>query len=313
MAHQAAEALVPVVVGVVIDEAIATGDSGALAWSLAALAGLFAVLSTAFRLGFRKAVRAEERAAHELRVELARRVLHPAGGADGDRLPGELLSIATSDAQRVGTVNLAVAMGTGVPAAIVLGGAPAAADLSPWLGLLVLVGLPPVLIVAAERLGRPLAARAAAEQGQAPPAAGPATDLVRGLRVFKGIRAEAAAIDRYRAASREALDATLRSAARRRSTTRRRSSSTARSSRSSPSSRRGRRLGRHLDRRPHRGDRPHAVPDRAARARRLRRRGAGPLARLGGGVAAGSRRRPRSAAGRARRRRRPAATCACRA
>jgi putative ABC transport system ATP-binding protein len=210
MAHQAAEALVPVVVGVVIDEAIATGDSGALTWSLAALAGLFAVLSTAFRLGFRKAVRAEERAAHELRVELARRVLHPAGGADGGRLPGELLSIATSDAQRVGTVNLAVAMGAGVLAALAIA-AIVLLRISLPLGLLVVLGLPPVLL-AVQLAGRPLSRRAAAEQGQAAAAAGLATDLVRGLRVLKGIGAEAAAIDRYRAASRESLGATLRAA-----------------------------------------------------------------------------------------------------
>jgi putative ABC transport system ATP-binding protein len=210
MAHQAAEALVPVVVGVVIDEAIATGDSGALAWSLAALAGLFAVLSMAFRLGFRKAVRAEERAAHELRVELAGRVLHPAGGADSDRLPGELLSIATSDAQRVGTVNLAVAMGTGVLAALAIA-AIVLLRISLPLGLLVVLGLPPVLLVV-QLAGRPLSRRAAAEQGQAAAAAGLATDLVRGLRVLKGIGAEAAAIDRYRTASRESLGATLRAA-----------------------------------------------------------------------------------------------------
>ena len=82
MAHQAAEALVPVVVGVGVDEAIATGDGERLLWSLALLAGLFAVLSTAFRIGLRRVSRAEERAAHELRVQLARRVLDPAGGAD---------------------------------------------------------------------------------------------------------------------------------------------------------------------------------------------------------------------------------------
>ena len=59
MAHQAAEALVPVVVGVVIDEAITTGDGERLALTIAVLAGLFVVLSTAFRLGFRMVVRAE--------------------------------------------------------------------------------------------------------------------------------------------------------------------------------------------------------------------------------------------------------------
>jgi putative ABC transport system ATP-binding protein len=210
MTHQAAEALVPVVVGVVIDEAIATGDSERLAVWLVVLAGLFAVLSTAFRIGFRKVVRAEERAAHELRVELAQRVLHPAGGAEAGRLPGELLSIATSDAQRVGTVNLALAMGTGVLAAVAIA-AIVLLSISLPLGLLVVLGLPPVLLVS-QLAGRPLSRRAAAEQDRAAATAGLATDLVRGLRVLKGIGAEDAAIDRYHGASRESLGATLRAA-----------------------------------------------------------------------------------------------------
>ncbi len=137
-------------------------------------------------------------------------MLHPAGGADSDRLPGELLSIATSDAQRVGTVNLAVAMGTGVLAALAIA-AIVLLQISLPLGLLVVLGLPPVLLFV-QLAGRPLSRRAAAEQGQAAAAAGLATDLVRGLRVLKGIGAEAAAIDRYRRASRESLGATLRAA-----------------------------------------------------------------------------------------------------
>jgi putative ABC transport system ATP-binding protein len=210
MVHQAAEALVPVVVGVIVDEAIATGDGERLALTLAVLAGLFVVLSIAFRVGFRKVARAEERAAHELRVELAQRVLHPAGGADGGRLPGELLSIATSDAQRVGTINLALAMGAGVLAAVAIA-AIVLLRISLPLGLLVVLGLPPVLLFV-QLAGRPLSRRAAAEQDRAAAAAGLATDLVRGLRVLKGIGAEDAAIDRYHGASRASLAATLRAA-----------------------------------------------------------------------------------------------------
>ena len=210
MAHQAAEGLVPVVVGVVVDEAITTGDGERLLWSLALLAALFVVLSTAFRIGFRRVSRAEERAAHELRVQLAQRVLHPAGGADGGRLPGELLSIATSDAQRVGTVNLALAMGAGLLAAVAIAAIVLLRTSLP-LGLLVVLGLPPVLLFV-QLAGRPLSRRAGAEQERSAAAAGLATDLVRGLRVIKGIGAEDAAVDRYRAASRASLGATLRAA-----------------------------------------------------------------------------------------------------
>lgn len=210
MSHQAAEALVPVLVGVVVDEAVATGDEGALAWSLAVLAALFVVLSFSFRIGFRRASRAQERAAHELRVTLAERVLAPAGGADRGRLPGELLSIATSDAQRVGGVVIAVAVGAGVLAAVSVATV-VLLSTSLELGLLVVLGLPPVLF-AVQRAGRPLQRRSAAEQARAAQAAGLATDLVRGLRVLKGIGAQDAAVGRYRGASARSLSATLRAA-----------------------------------------------------------------------------------------------------
>jgi putative ABC transport system ATP-binding protein len=75
----------------------------------------------------------------------------------------------------------------------------------------VLLGLPPVLI-AVQLAGRPLTRRAATEQARAASTAGLATDLVRGLRVLKGIGAQAAAIERYRTASRGSLTATLRAA-----------------------------------------------------------------------------------------------------
>ncbi len=74
-----------------------------------------------------------------------------------------------------------------------------------------LVGLPPVL-VAISLLGRPLVRRAASEQAEAAAATGVATDVVAGLRVLKGIGAEATAIERYRVSSRRSLAATLRAA-----------------------------------------------------------------------------------------------------
>lgn len=49
MAHQACEALIPVVIGLVIDEAVATGSSGALLRWLLVLAALFFILSNCYR------------------------------------------------------------------------------------------------------------------------------------------------------------------------------------------------------------------------------------------------------------------------
>ncbi|MEV4062491.1 ABC transporter ATP-binding protein, partial [Nonomuraea dietziae] len=90
--HQTGEALVPVMVGVVIDEAISPGDGGALLLWIAALAVVFAGLSSSYRFSFRAAERASELAAHRLRIELTERVLEPRGGAEAGRLPGELVA-----------------------------------------------------------------------------------------------------------------------------------------------------------------------------------------------------------------------------
>ncbi|MGH2943124.1 MAG: ABC transporter transmembrane domain-containing protein, partial [Solirubrobacteraceae bacterium] len=210
MAHQVTEALVPVMVGVVIDRAIATADTRALIESLALLALLFVALSNAFRIGYAVISRAGLAAEHEVRVRLARRVLDPAGGATTRRLPGELLSIATSDAKRVGQMALVVAFGGGVLAAITVA-AVVLLRISLPLGLLVVLGLPP-LLVAVNRIARPLTRRAGDQQERAAQVSGMATDLVTGLRVLKGAGGQDAAVARYRRTSRDALDATLSAA-----------------------------------------------------------------------------------------------------
>ena len=202
--------MVPVVVGATIDRAIVTGDAGALAQWLGVLVLTFAVLSFSYRFGDRFLERASETAAHDLRLALTRRILHPRGGAGEDRLSGGLLSIATSDAAHVGEIAFWIGLG----AAAVAGIAAASAvllEISLVLGAVVLVGLPPLLVLI-HLLARPLVRRAESEQAQAAGATGVATDLIAGLRVLKGIGAESAAIDRYRSASRLSLTATVRAA-----------------------------------------------------------------------------------------------------
>ncbi|MEV6522149.1 ABC transporter ATP-binding protein [Longispora sp. NPDC051575] len=209
-AHQAGEVMVPVLIGVVIDRAVATGNSWQLwAW-LAVLGVVFAALSTSFRLSARSAERANEQAAHVLRVSVTERVLHPRGGADTGRLSGALVTLATSDAQRVGSVNGALVWGIAALLGITTG-AVALLRVSVPLGLLVLLGTPPLLFLA-HLIGRPLERRSDVEQDRAAHASGIAADLVAGLRVLKGIGAEAVAVSRYRATSRDSLAATLRAA-----------------------------------------------------------------------------------------------------
>ncbi|MER5888718.1 ABC transporter ATP-binding protein [Streptomyces sp. NPDC001941] len=209
-AHQLCEALVPVLIGVVVDRAVARPDAGALGAWLVVLALVYAVLSYGFRFGAKAGERAAEQAGHELRMDLVRRILAPRGGAEAGRPPGALVNVATEDARRVGAFNMALTMGV---AAVV--GAVAGAVLllraSVPLGLLVLLGAP-ALMALGHFLARPLEARSEAEQERAADASGVAADLVAGVRVLKGLRAEAAAVARYRGTSQGARAASVRAA-----------------------------------------------------------------------------------------------------
>jgi putative ABC transport system ATP-binding protein len=208
--HQACEALVPVLIGVIIDDAVAADGYGRLVLWLAVLAAVFAVLSNSFKFGARQAERAVEQAAHELRLALAGRVLDPRGGAEKGRLPGELTSLATGDAMRVAALNRALPYFVATITAVVVA-AVALLWISIPLGLFVLLGTPPLLWLA-NLLGRPLERRSESERERAANASGVAADLVSGLRVLKGLGAEPAAIARYRDTSQDALTATVRAA-----------------------------------------------------------------------------------------------------
>ncbi|MEU8574249.1 ABC transporter ATP-binding protein [Streptomyces asoensis] len=208
--HQLGEALVPVLIGVVIDQAVAGQDAGRLLMWLAVLAVVYVTLSWSFRLGARAGERGAEEAAHTLRLAIVRRVLDARGGAEDGRLPGELANVATEDAKRVGAVNMALMSGTWAVAGVTAS-AVALLLTSVPLGLIVLLGTP-VLLWLGHLLSKPLERRSEAEQDRAAHASGVAADLVAGLRVLKGLGARRAAVERYRRTSRLSLAATLRAA-----------------------------------------------------------------------------------------------------
>ncbi|GAA3174848.1 ABC transporter ATP-binding protein [Streptomyces virens] len=210
MGHQTCEALVPVIVGVIIDEAVAKGSSGTLLQLLVLLGVVFLVLSTCYRVGARITEAAGEQATHRLRLDLGARVLDPRGGADADRLPGALTSIATNDARRVGAAVTVLSYGASALAALAVS-AVALLRISVPLGLLVLLGIPPLLWLG-HRISGPLERRSETEQERAAHASGVAADLVDGLRVLKGMGAESAAVSRYRRTSQDSLAAALRAA-----------------------------------------------------------------------------------------------------
>lgn len=208
--HQMCEAAVPVMIGAVVEHAIRGGGPADLARWIVLLGCLFLVLTSTMRLGGRCNRHASQGAAHELRLVAVARILDPRGFAAPTEGSGGLLSTATSDTLRIGLGNRFWAVTAGAGAALAFGAVTLLLTSVP-LGLLVLVGLLP-LLGATRLLAKPLSARASAEQAQVARATGTAADLVRGLRVLKGLGAESAALLRYRGASRGSLAATVRAA-----------------------------------------------------------------------------------------------------
>lgn len=205
--HQIAETLVPVAIGLVIDRAIGPGDGTALLWSLAALGGLFLVLLTAWRLGELTSVRLGESGARDLRRLVAGRALGRSGFAR-PRTPGEVLSIAGTDAERTAEVVWIIGAAA-AQAAAVLTAAVSLLLISLPLGVGVLIATPVIVLVLHFATG-PLERRRDAEQAAAAAASATAADLLTGFRAIVGLRAEAAATARFAAVSRESLSAARR-------------------------------------------------------------------------------------------------------
>lgn len=201
---QLSEAMVPVVVGVVIDRAIAAQDLTSLVVWGAVLLVTFLSLSYAYRYGAALAFRIRQSETHALRMEIADHVLHPLGARTG-LLTGETLSLATSDADAAGSVSRAITYTVASLIAVVVGSL-ALLRIDVVIGLAVLVGVPLVLI-SIQVLTPVISHRAQAQQARVATASGTATDLVKGLRVIKGIGAEDAASARYRTASQSAKKA----------------------------------------------------------------------------------------------------------
>lgn len=207
--HQGAEAAVPVVIGLAVDAAIATRDAGALVVWLGALVGVFAVLAPAGLGGYYLLERAGLRVEHDVRQRLVASELADAGTAER-RTTGELLSLADSDARAVGEVASLAGIAAGVVPAL-LGAATILLQGSVLLGVVVLLGVAAVVLLV-PLLGRPLVERSEAEQAAVAASTARSTDLLRGLRVLKGLGAEAAAVRSYRVVSGRTVLARVRAA-----------------------------------------------------------------------------------------------------
>ena len=206
-AWMAAAAAVPVVVSRAVDDGVVAGDRAALLGWLVALAGVTAIQLLAGAARHWLACALHYGATSSVSRRVTARVHDPRGGVD--RAPGELVSLITSDAARMGAVADLCCRGTGAVVAVVGVGALMLAT-APVLAASVLVAIPVLLGVSAPLLG-PLERRTRLEQHARAGLASSTTDLVSGLRVLHGlgaVRSARAAFDvRNQDARRRAVEA----------------------------------------------------------------------------------------------------------
>lgn len=208
--HQVGEALVPVVVGLAIDEAVGPGDPRALLKWLLVLALVFCFLSFSFRFGARIGFLGMNSVQHDIRMMVTDKLLAPGGMGGAGRRIGNYLSVATADTTMLATgIGLAVYGPATVVAVVVCG--VVLLTISWPLGLGVLVGAALVLVLG-DVLGGVLRARVRTQQAAIADAAGSAADLVQGLRIIKGLGAQQIIAERYAEVSGRALGSSISAA-----------------------------------------------------------------------------------------------------
>jgi ABC-type multidrug transport system fused ATPase/permease subunit len=206
---QVGESAVPVVTGLAVDRALATGDRGQLLLWIGVLVALYVALTAAARLANRLNVYALQTVQHRLRSTLSTQVLHPVHRAS--RAPdGDVVSTMTNDVGRLANGCLLATIAVSRIASIAFI-ATSLLAIHWLLGVVVLVGAPVVVWVMGV-LSERLSKDTRVYQDLLAATIGRATDLVAGYRVIKGIGADAEATRRYGQASQETLVAAQRNA-----------------------------------------------------------------------------------------------------
>jgi len=206
---QVCEALVPIVIGVVVDHAIVPRDRIALVISIVGILLLFTVLSFAYRFGARLMNSALHHEAHSLRVEVARHALLSRGALAGHR-PGAVLSLSSADADVTALIFRQIALG-GSALLGLLGASAYLLWADALVGLVVILGVPLALLLVAGP-SRAISRRSGAQQAAVAEAGAVASDTMSGLRILKAIGGEPWASRRYHWASGGAAEAGIRTA-----------------------------------------------------------------------------------------------------
>lgn len=196
--YQAAEASVPVLLGVIIDRAMTSSSWLAPVISILVLGAVITTISLSWRTSYRMIQRANASHVKQLRSALTAKVVAPRD-VESSLARKEYVTVVaedtaqTSDIIEVVPVTISSAVG-------VIAGATVLAVIDPVLGGMVFAGTV-VLLVTLNILSRRVTHRTEEQQRLIAVATGAVADLLRGLRPLTGFAGRAPAYRRYRALS----------------------------------------------------------------------------------------------------------------
>ncbi len=190
------QALVPFVLGRIVDDGIAGRDDDALVRWVLVLALIAVVQGASGVMRHRFAVANWILATFRTTQWVSDQTIRLGASLSQRTSTGEVVSVGATDTVAVGRALDISARGTGAVVAFALV-AVLLLSASPVLGAVVLIGLPVFLLAIGPAL-RPLHARQAAQRGALGELTTLGTDTVAGLRVLRGIGGEAAFVKRYR-------------------------------------------------------------------------------------------------------------------
>ncbi|AWB81943.1 hypothetical protein C3B44_05900 [Corynebacterium yudongzhengii] len=202
-----ANGVVPVLVGRAIDDAIAPLDSHRLLFWMGVLVVVFAANMVMVWFGRILMQQAILNVGHDLRMATTDRISAPEGMGGKKRTAGELLSIASSDTQRVADAVFMTVFPVAEMASILYVGI-VMLTIDIRLGIAVLLG-GPITVAIAMRAAVPLRKASARRQQALAKAASMAADVVEGLRTLKGLGAVTTVNSRYGAVSDRAYARTV--------------------------------------------------------------------------------------------------------
>ncbi|MFE9853147.1 ABC transporter ATP-binding protein [Streptomyces sp. NPDC005576] len=199
--YQAGETAFPIALGLIVEHTMQERGPGRLLLSVGALAVIITTVSLSWRFGMRILQKANTTEAHHWRVRVAACGLQPVA-RDTDLGSGEILTIATEDAdQTADIIEVVPLLVSSVVAILVAGTALGLADVR--LGLLVFVGAVAILSVLGV-MSKRIGASTQEQQARVARAGAKVADLINGLRPLHGFGGNHAAFRSYRQVSTEA-------------------------------------------------------------------------------------------------------------